>query len=502
MFAIIKRMFGGKAPKRPRVIGTISRAYELGIADRLNADWKVDGGYSARAMATQWPRMVGRSRERAKNDCYVKRAIELYVTNVVGYEGFKFHAMASDSGKGGTRVPDTSANAAIDAAFTDWMREPAYCDASGRKTFVDICSLAVRNLVRDGEFIIRILPGFDYPDNPHSFALKVYDPTSLDVCLNGKAKSGNRVHNGVELNQWGKPLNYYFRTGASASSILTDLTNTVAAKEHIVIPASEIIHCFVPEWEDQIRGVPWLYSTLPMLRMLSKYMEAELVAARENASTVGHYDVKEGEEYDPADSYEKLTTQTRDVEAGAVYVNPPGVSFRRDSPTRPNEAMPEFVKAMLRAGASGSGVPYPDLSNDLEHVSYSSIRQGVLTARDGYRMVQGMLRSYLCRRAYLSWLPFFLVRPDVFLPVTKIDKFKAHKWQARSWQWVDPRNDAQTAVLMRKYGWKSDITIADDVGQNFRENVETIKAAEPLVEGTYLADNYKEKTYEATQEKE
>jgi len=32
------------------------------------------------------------------------------------------------------------------------------------------------------------------------------------------------------------------------------------------------------------------------------------------------------------------------------------------------------------------------------------------------------------------------------LPATKLDKFSAHTWQGRTWEWVDPESDANAIV--------------------------------------------------------
>ena len=60
------------------------------------------------------------------------------------------------------------------------------------------------------------------------------------------------------------------------------------------------------------------------------------------------------------------------VEAGSFVSLPNGVDFKAFDPDHPTSQFESFVKSILRQIASGLNVPYNELANDLEGVSYSS----------------------------------------------------------------------------------------------------------------------------------
>ena len=65
------------------------------------------------------------------------------------------------------------------------------------------------------------------------------------------------------------------------------MTIPTLPREHIVVPASEIIHAYMPTRPEQTRGVPFTASAMPNIKMLNGYMEAEITAARVSASKMG-----------------------------------------------------------------------------------------------------------------------------------------------------------------------------------------------------------------------
>jgi len=430
--------------------------------------------------------MVGRSREQAKNNPWVRKILAMMRTNVVGDAGLKLRCQASNA----NGLPDMAACREIEAAWLRWSTTPEWCDAAGKKTFRDVCNLAVTSIIRDGEAVVRLLPGFGWPDNPFAFSLKVLDPVSLDVnYIRDQEREAARIYNGVQVDEWGKATAYHFRKDWGELSWFNKLYTTVSS-EHITLPADEIVHVFEQEWEDQFRGIPWLYAVLPLFKMVYGYSEAEVVAAREDACATGHYTLATGVEYNPGDSYDELKDQIRELSPGNQELLPEGVSHIKHSPVRPNSAYGDFVKAQLRAAASGALVDYNTLANDLEGVSYSSIRQGVLTERDVYRHIQTLVAAHLCRRVYREWLKQYLSTGLTSLPLAKYDKFAAHKWQGRRWQWVDPYNDARTNELMRRWGWKTDAEITDEIGGSWEENAAEISRLEDAAADTYLEQNY------------
>jgi lambda family phage portal protein len=207
-----------------------------------------------------------------------------------------------------------------------------------------------------------------------------------------------------------------------------------------------MIHAFRVDRIGQNRGSPWTATAMTRLKMLGGYEEAELVAARVSASKMGFFVSESGDEYQ-GDGTAPDGTLNMDVQPGQFSQLPAGVDFKAYDPQHPSTAFRDFEKAMLRGIASGLGVSYTSLANDLEAVSYSSIRQGLLEERDQWRRVQHWMVEHFCQPVYLRWLRQALDSGVVNLPANKYFKFSATQWVPRGWQWVDPRNEAEAQIV-------------------------------------------------------
>ncbi len=469
----------------------VERGFAAALSNRLNEDWVLDHGYTPKETASQLPTMRGRSRDLAKNNPYMRKIISLNEDNVVGPHGIKLKSLPMDTN--GTL--DTDAAATIEANWIRWGSNPDWCDAAGRKTFRDHCRLAVAAIIRDGEHLIRILPGFDHPQNPYAFALKAYRPDALDVRLNTeRVQNGNYIANGIEFNSWGRPVAYYFVKDDSNNQWMLDYPEATYGHTHERIPAAEIVHVFVEEQEGQGRGFPQAYTVLERLKRLDAYTKTELDAAYDEACTVGIYKKREGADNGEVASRKDLVGSLQERKPGAREVMPDGWELDRDGPHRPNSVYPDFTKGQLREAATGGLVSYPSLANDLEHVNYSSMRSGKQEERDHYMMLQTVITDQMCDKIFTAWLGMFLTTGMSSLPITKAEKYQKHTWRPRRWAWVDPLKDAQYNKILRAHGWKTDQQICNEIGTEFDKNIAEIKQAQPATKDTYLEPNYEDET--------
>ena len=63
-------------------------------------------------------------------------------------------------------------------------------------------------------------------------------------------------------------------------------------------------------------------------------------------------------------------------------------------------AFADFHASVLRSVASGLGISYVTLANNLEGISYSSIRQGATEERDNLRVIQRFLIQHLAEPVF------------------------------------------------------------------------------------------------------
>jgi len=139
----------------------------------------------------------------------------------------------------------------------------------------------------------------------------------------------------------------------------------------------------------------------------------------------------------------------------------------------------------LRGIASGLGVSYVSLANNLEGVSYSSIRQGTIEDRDHFKMVQQFMIDQFVDPIYRAWLEMAITVGRINLPMGKYDLFADQViYRPRGFAWVDPQKEIQASVTALNNGIVSLQDVHSQYGRDTEEIFEQINR-----EGE-LADRY------------
>jgi lambda family phage portal protein len=271
--------------------------------------------------------------------------------------------------------------------------------------------------------------------------------TILTDSIPATAPNGNEVRLGVEydkdsVGQKRKPVAYWI-TPRHPGDFIGYSGNYTRRR----VPADEVIHLFRASRFEQSEGVPWGSSAMSGLDMLGGYQEAALVAARAGACQEGYIQMKDGNAEYKGDGVDQNGNQLSTMEPGVVKTLPANAEFVPNNPNNPNTSYSEYVKAVLRGISAGLGVSYNTLANDLENVNYSSIRAGLLDERDMYRTIQRWFIDAFMQPIFDAWLPLAFLAGEIALPFSKLDKFNAPTWKARTWDWVDPKKDMEANIL-------------------------------------------------------
>jgi len=442
------------------------RGYAAAKQSRLTSDWTMTSASANTEIRRDVKTLRARSRQLERDNDYARRYFKVLENNVLGAGGIKLQAKAKDVD--GTY--DTQANAKVEAAWRDWGKM-GNCTVTGSQSWQDAQRLILRSVARDGSCLVRKVPNYD---NSHRFALQILEADMLNHDANKRLQNGNTIRMGVEIDRWEKPIAYHLLDSHDGDEFNRPTKTTR-------IPADQIIHAYMPERAHQSVGAPWLCSAMGRLNMLAGYEEAELVAARVASCKMGFYIKSEqGEGYQgEQDETGNLLNQ---AEPAAFEELPFGTDFKTFDPSHPNANYGEYVKACLRGVASGLGVSYTSLANDLEGVNYSSIRAGLLEEREEWRQIQNWFVSHLVQPIYDAWLPYALLSGTLELPAAKVEKFGSVEWRPRRWQWVDPLKDTQASVIQIANGLKSRRAIiaegGGDIVDTFQELEEDAKLAD------------------------
>lgn len=439
-----------KAPSRQK------RVFSGAQMGNLYSTWKPSNLSANAEIWRDLQTLRARSRDRERNDGYAKKFFRMVDTNVIGPNGIKLQSQVKNN-KG---KPDEAARKTIETAFKEFC-EKGNCDVTGRHTFINVASLAIRSMARDGEVLIRIVSGYQ---NKHRFALQLIEADHLDENHYEQLPNGHRIIMGVEVDKWGKPVAYHLHKTHPGDLQHADYSY----KEKEIVPASEILHLFLPMRISQLRGIPWIHAALARIQMLDGYEEAELVAARLGASKGGFYKREGGGEW--GGDTKQGNNPILEVEPGTYEILPEGWDFQAYDPTHPTTAFSSYVKAVMRGIASALDVSYNFLANDLEHVNYSSIRAGVLDEREVWRALQKFMIDHFYMPVFEKWLEMALLTQAVKLPFNP-EKYKQSNWMPRGWKWVDPKNDAQAVQDRIDKGLTTHTKAAAEQGEDFDDNV-------------------------------
>ncbi len=437
------------ARTQDKPINTNQRLYAGAQVNRLNADWTALSTSADSEIVTSLRLLRARSRELIRDNEYAGNAVRIVKNNVVG-TGINLQAQVANA-RGKLIDP---VNDKIEAAWTAWCGKDT-CDVAGRLDLQDMLRLAIGQLVEAGEVIIRKI-GQPFGAGRIPLGLEIIEADRLmDQFQTARAPNGNAIRMGVEVDTWLRPVAYWFHPRHPGDYQFTSFQPSA----FIRVPAAEVIHLYLMDRVPQTRGVPWFQATLKRLRNMGGYEEAEIVAARASASIMG---LIESPELDaPSDTV--AGQQVTDLEPGVIKKLLPGEKFNGFAPTRPNAAMAEFMRYMLRSVAAGIGVSYESLSRDYSQSNYSSSRLALLDDRDLWRMLQGWLIRNLLTPIYRDWLDAAVMCGA--LPIKDFyaarEKYQAVRFKPRGWSWIDPFKEVQAYRIAVRSGFMS---VSDVIG--------------------------------------
>jgi lambda family phage portal protein len=447
---------------------TSKRAYDAAAFTRLTEDWPT---WTTSADLDLWSdiyRLRARARREAQNNPLARKAIKIFRKNVFGPDGIRLRAKVPM--KKGKKL-NKKLNDQIEHLFLQWGRRD-YCTVQGNMSWKNAQGFTGVQTFRDGECFIRRR----FADNKFGFSLQFIDPDQLDTNYYlYQMQNGNVIRMGIEMNPDGRPVAYHFWDHHPAEW-------SIAQKNRIRVPASEVIHLYAPDRVMQSRGVPEIASSLLCMHMHNQYTMAEVVAARIAAAKMGFFEKTASDAGFEGNSRDEDRNVKIKMSPGTTETLPEGLTFKPWDPQHPTTAFPSFTKMLMRLIGAGMDMSYETLANDREGVNYSSIRAGLLDDRDTWREWQQYFSETLCDRvmswfiesAWLSGLLQLDGLPDDLMPYME--------WTGRAWAWIDPLKDMQANVLAIENGLQTRTQQLAANGNDFEETMEAFKYEKDYME--------------------
>jgi lambda family phage portal protein len=341
--------------------------------------------------------------------------------------------------------------------------------------------LATGALPESGEALFRIVRrSFGGSNVP--LALQILEADMLDEEYQGATlAAGNEWRNGVEVNDWGRPVRYAMLTRHPGDYWFQN--GKQRNEKHLFLPAEDVIHLFLPERPGQNRGVPWFHAVMADAHQLQGYEEAAVIRARAGASLMGFITNNEGElTPDDVENNQRIS----EFEPGTFKYLAPGENVTVPNIDSPDQQFDMFVRNKVRRFASGFGCSYETLSRDFSETNYSSSRLSLLEDREHWRVVQNYLIENFHMRIYREWLNLAVLAAELPFQDYELrpDRYDSPKWLTRGWSWVDPLKEVKAYREAEQAGYMTKAQIiAQSGGGDFDDNVAELAREQSVAEG-------------------
>ena len=394
--------------------------------------------------------MVALCRSEAERDGYVTGFIRAVQDAVVGIHGITLQSMHADE-----RVRDN-----IEMQWKQWSR-PDNIDKAGRSSLVDIQNIALSSLMTDGEFIAikHYTLGAGY-----GMQLQIVDPLLLDVRLNdsyrrsvaydqdtGRRLADNPIRMGIEMDEYGKPIYYWFRSTKLSRTLETGYSNSDGRYQ--VVPADRVIHISLNDIGANIRGMPWIANSIALCAARKSYEDSVRLRAHINAKRVavisGSPDVINPQPTQNAD--DKAMQDEQQMSALAGQVKETGIAMVRMNDgdqihdwnsNVPDNNFPPYLKSMLEALSASWGVSYQFVTNDLSKVNFSSGRMGEIRTRNTLMRFRHLIIDKLLEPLFDEWLLLNLMNlRGTQGGVSPMEAMK-HKFVGKGFPHIQPKDQA------------------------------------------------------------
>lgn len=389
----------------------------------------------------------------------------------------------------------------INKEFALWA-ESTLCDNNDQNNFYELQQIAFGDWLKNGEEFCLIKYEDETPFMPYQLRLKLVEadrictPDSLDGDYFGEDKKlsdGNKIVNGIEITKSGKVVAYHI-----CSKFPSDYDSETNKWKRIVKRGKKtgnpnILHIFNAERAEQYRGVPFLAPVIETIKQLTRYTEAEIMAAVVNAMFVIFITTENGDEVGGFGGVdEKVADQEEEKDdevllgSGTVNELKNGESVNAIESSHPSGNFDAFATAMAtQIGAALEIAPEILLKKFTKNFSAS---KGALNETwKSYRMRRTWFVNDFCQEIYQLWFAEAVSKGRIEAPGFFNDPLvrKAYTnctWNGPAQGQLDPGKEVDAAIKRVKNGFSTHEDECTSLnGSDFEDNVRTLENENELL---------------------
>lgn len=373
-------------------------------SDRALSGWRTAVGSPDTDILTDLQTLRDRSRWLARNSPLGGGAINTTVTNVVG-GGLKLQARIDRTVLNMSEEQADAWEALVEREFCLFSK---HCDAMRVLQFGRLQEVAFRSALESGD-VFAVMPYIAKPSSPYGLSVQLIE---ADRVTNPDNKQDAKdIAGGVERDQYGAPIAYFVQNThpgeTYAMGAKTEWTKVRAYGD--ASGRRQVIHLLKVIRPGQVRGVPFLAPVIRELKQISRYTDAELMAAVISGMLTVFVKSDSGGDSPlaPMSPTEETGAAAGDADIklgnGAVVGLAPGEDITTVNPSRPNANFDPFFEAIVKQIGLSLEIPKEVL---LKHFtsSYSAARAALLEAWKFFRNRREWLAESFCQPIYEAFL--------------------------------------------------------------------------------------------------
>lgn len=349
---------------RAKAVADLFLSYEGVRSSRMMGGWNPQGTAGNAENGPSISRLRDNARDLVRNNAYAKRAVREWSKRLVGYGITPQAATGSDT-----------VNAKIDELWLEWV---AHCSSDQRTNFYGEQKRIARAGFETGECLIRFWMRRPGDGLRVPFQIQVLEADYLDTGKTESLKDGYIIQ-GVEFDQIGKVRGYWL-FGQHPGEVVTYSTRGSMSK---FVAAEYVSYYGELERPGDVRAVTRFAPVMNKLRDVDEYASAEIFRKKTEACLAAVVTTTEG--VDGPTLGGKMTdaggNTIEQLQPGMIAYTQPGQGINFMAPSSAGDYS-EHKKAELREVATGLGMPYTVMADDLSDVNYSSYRGGAVSFRD------------------------------------------------------------------------------------------------------------------------
>ncbi|BBF41995.1 phage portal protein [Lachnospiraceae bacterium KM106-2] len=490
---------------------------ESGASKRKHSmrGWKADSRSPQKDIDINLNTLRKRSRSLYMSAPLATSAIKTNRTNVVG-SGLILKPVIDYNYLGMSHEEADELKKSIIREWKIWA-ESKFCDNNRQNDFYELQQIALISWLMNGDGLGLLRYSSEKRSYmPYQLRIKLIENDKLTspkqatedyVDMNLKAENGNRIINGIEIDEHGQVIAYWISNNYLSdydSMTKNDWTRIEAYGEKTGNP--NVIHVFDAERCEQYRGVPFLAPVIETIKQLTRYTDAEIMAAVINGMfTVFVKTVDGGDNIDfegVSDEEEETDNSQEDdnnLQLGNGLINylKPGESIEVADSKRPNSNFDGFVSSLTKYIGAALEIP-PELLLKSFTASYSASRGALLEAWKGFRMRRVWFANDFCKPIYEVWFSEAVSKGRIKAPGFFDDPLvkKAYcgsEWVGPAPGQLDPVKEVNAAVTRMNNGLSTHETEAAEInGTNFDNNVEQLKIENQKLSDTKVKEDSNE----------